>query len=103
MLRAYKYRLYPTDDQKVLFSKSFGCCCYVYNWDLNIKIEVYNIKKETISNVYLTNLMKSKLKRDNKWLTEVNSQSLKSSLRNLDTAYKNFFRDNKVGFTCFMS
>ena len=103
MLRAYKYRLYPTDDQKVLFSKSFGCCHYVYNWALNIKIEVYNIKKETISNVYLTNLMKSKLKRDNKWLTEVNIQSLQSSLRNLDTAYKNFFRDNKVVFTRFMS
>ena len=103
MLRAYKYRLYPTDDQKVLFSKSFGCCRYVYNCALNIKIEVYNIKKETISNVYLTKLMKSKLKHDNKWLTEVNSQSLQSSLRNLYTAYKNFFRDNKVGFTRFMS
>ena len=103
MLRAYKYRLYPTDDQKVLFSKSFGCCRYVYNWALNIKIEAYKSKKETISNVYLTNLMKSKLKRDNKWLTSVNSQSLQSSLRNLDTAYKNFFRDNKVVFTRFKS
>ena len=103
MLRAYKYRIYPTDDQKVLFSKSFGCCRYVYNWALNIKIEAYKNNKETLSNVYLTNLMKSELKRDNKWLTEVNAQSLQSSLRNLDTAYKNFFRDNKVGFPHFKS
>lgn len=103
MLKAYKYRIYPTEDQKVLFSKSFGCCRYVYNWALNIKIEVYKSKKETLSNVYLTNLMKSELKRDNKWLTEVNSQSLQSSLRNLDTAYKNFFLDKKVGFPRFKS
>lgn len=103
MLRAYKYRIYPTEDQKILFSKSFGCCRYVYNWALNIKIEAYKSKKETLSNVYLTNLMKSELKRDNKWLLEVNSQSLQSSLRNLDTAYKNFFRDNKVGFPRFKS
>ena len=103
MLRAYKYRLYPTDDQKVLFSKSFGCCRYVYNWALNIKIEAYKNNKETLSNVYLTNIMKSELKRDNKWLLEVNSQSLQSSLRNLDTAYKNFFRDKKVGFPRFKS
>lgn len=103
MLRAYKYRIYPADDQKVLFSKSFGCCRYVYNWALNIKIEAYKNNKETRSNVYLTNLMKSELKRDNKWLLEVNSQSLQSSLRNLDTAYKNFFRDKKVGFPRFKS
>ena len=103
MLRAYKYRIYPTEDQKILFSKSFGCCRYVYNWALNIKIEAYKSKKETLSNVYLTNLMKSELKRDNKWLLEVNSQSLQSSLRNLDTAYKNFFRDKKVGFPHFKS
>lgn len=38
MLRAYKYRIYPTDEQKVLFAKTFGCCRFVYNWALNMKI-----------------------------------------------------------------
>ena len=37
MLRAYKYRIYPTDEQKVLFAKTFGCCRLVYNWALNLK------------------------------------------------------------------
>ncbi len=104
MLRAYKYRLYPTEEHKVLFAKTFGCCRFVYNWALNLKIEAYKERKETLKNMYLTNLMKSKLKEENEWLSEVNSQSLQSALRNLDTAYTNFFRNAKaVGFPKFKS
>ncbi len=104
MLRAYKYRLYPTDVQKVLFAKTFGCCRYVYNWALNLKIDEYKASGRTLGNVYLTNLMRSSLKVQNEWLSEVNSQSLQSALRNLDTAYSNFFRDPKaVGFPRFKS
>lgn len=104
MLRAYKYRIYPTDGQKVLFAKTFGCCRFVYNWALNLKITAYRERKETLGNVYLTNLMKSELKAEHDWLSEVNSQSLQSALRNLDTAYTNFFRNTKaVGFPRFKS
>ena len=104
MLRAYRYRIYPTDEQKVLFAKTFGCCRFVYNWALNLKITAYQERKETLSNVYLTNLMKSELKAEYEWLSDVNSQSLQSALRNLDTAYTNFFRNTKaVGFPKFKS
>lgn len=104
MLRAYKYRIYPTDEQKVLFAKTFGCCRFVYNWALNLKIEAYKQEKKSIGNVELTNRMKSELKAEHEWLSEVNSQSLQSSLRNLDTAYTNFFRNTKaVGFPRFKS
>lgn len=104
MLRAYKYRIYPTNEQRVLFAKTFGCCRFVYNWALNMKITAYKERKETLGNVCLTNLMKQKLKTEHEWLTEVNSQSLQSALRNLDTAYTNFFRNTKVvGFPRFKS
>ena len=104
MLRAYKYRIYPTDEQRVLFAKTFGCCRFVYNWALNLKIEAYKERKETLGNVYLTNLMKSELKAEHEWLSDVNSQSLQSALRNLDSAYTNFFRNTKaVGFPRFKS
>ena len=104
MLQAYKYRIYPTDEQKVLFAKTFGCCRFVYNWALNMKITAYKERKETLGNVYLTNLMKKELKAEHEWLTEVNSQSLQSALRNLDTAYTNFFRNTKaVGFPRYKS
>ena len=50
MLRACKYRIYPADDQKILFAKTFGCCRFVYNWALNLKIEAYKESKEILSN-----------------------------------------------------
>lgn len=104
MLRAYKYRIYPSDEQKVLFAKTFGCCRFVYNWALDLKIEAYKDEKKSLGNIHLTNLMKSELKAEHEWLGEVNSQSLQSSLRNLDAAYKNFFRDvHAVGFPKFKS
>lgn len=104
MLRAYKYRIYPTGEQKILFAKTFGCCRFVYNWALNLKITAYREHKERLGNVYLTNLMKSELKAEHDWLSEVNSQSLQSALRNLDMAYTNFFRNSKaVGFPRFKS
>lgn len=104
MLRAYKYRIYPTEEQKVLLAKTFGCCRFVYNWALNLKIEVYKQEKKSIGNVELTNRMRSELKTEHEWLGEVNSQALQSALRNLGTAYKNFFRDtHAVGFPKFKS
>lgn len=103
MLRAYKYRIYPTDDQKILLAKTFGCCRFVYNWALNLKIEAYKKSKEILSNFDLSKLLKNELKVKCEWLYEVSAQSLQSSLRNLDAAYKNFFRDKKVGFPRFKS
>lgn len=71
---------------------------------MNLKITAYKERKETLGNVYLTNLMKRELKAEHKWLSEVNSQSLQSALRNLDTAYTNFFRNTTaVGFPRFKS
>ena len=76
----------------------------VYNWALNLKIEAYKQEKKSIGNVELTNRMKSELKAEHEWLSEVNSQSLQSALRNLDSAYTNFFRKTKtVGFPRFKS
>lgn len=41
MNRAFKYRLYPTIEQRELFIKTFGCCRKVYNLMLAEKIENY--------------------------------------------------------------
>ena len=91
--------VYPADEQRVLFAETFGCCRFVYNWALNLKITAYKERKETLGNVYLTNLMKSEPKAEHEWLSEISSQSLQSALRNPDTAYTDFFRNtHAVGF-----
>lgn len=64
MLRAYKYRIYPTMEQKELFAKTFGCCRFVYNWALNLKIKAYKEEGKSYSYKDTANMMKSELKRD---------------------------------------
>ncbi len=95
MLRAYKYRLYPTDEQKVLFAKTFGCCRYVYNWALEKKITAYKEENKNLRYCDLSRIMVHELKVSNPWLQEVYSQSLQGALFNMFSAFENFFRDNE--------
>ena len=94
MLRAYKYRIYPTEEQKVLFAKTFGCIRVVYNWGLDIKSNLYKESQENISRFALQRKLRDELKKEKPWLKETNSQSLQYALLQLDTAFKNFFKKN---------
>ena len=102
MLRAYKYRIYPTEDQSRQLEQHFGCVRYVYNWGLAVKKHLYESERRGIGNIELTNRMKAELKQQRPWLTTVNSQSLQMALRNLDSAYLRFFNE-KNGFPKFKS
>ena len=92
MINSYKFRLYPTEEQKVLLGKHFGHTRFTYNWALEYKTKYYVENKKSISWMQLT---KSDIffdfKKENIWLKEVNSQSLISAIGNLDKAYTNFF------------
>lgn len=88
---SYKFRIYPTQEQKNLIQRTFGCCRFVYNYYLAKRSGAYNERKETINYVACSNDMTA-LKKELVWLGEVDATALQSSLRNLDDAYKNFFR-----------
>ena len=98
MLKVFKYRLYPSDDQKELLDKHFGCTRFIYNLALETKINAY-INKINLSRYDLQKQIVD-LKQECEWLKEVNSQSLQISLLNLDNAYKRFFQTKK-GFPRF--
>lgn len=99
---AYKFRVYPNKAQKELLAKTFGCCRFVYNHYLSIRIERFKETKETL-NYYACSNDLPNLKKEYEWLKEVDATALQSSLKDLDTAYKNFFRDKKTGFPKFKS
>lgn len=103
MLRTYKYKLKPTNEQIVLLNKHFGSIRFVYNHFLNERKTEYETNKNSI-NYYDNAKSLTELKKDDNysWLKEINSQSLQDSLKNLETAYKNFFKFNK-GFPRFKS
>lgn len=94
MLKAYEYRLYPTDEQKVLLAKHFGCTRLVYNKALALKKQLWEENKESIFYCELCKkLTKWKQTEEFSFLYEVSNKSLQFSLRHLDTAYKSFFKD----------
>ena len=95
-VRSYKFRIYPTETQKVLLSKTFGSVRFIYNKMLAMKTEAYKVEKKSLS-IFSLDKQISLLKQadETQWLKEVNSQSLQSSLRNLDMAYTKFFREKK--------
>jgi putative transposase len=103
MFVANRYRLYPNADQQVLLAKHFGCCRWLYNKGLAMKTEAWTERKENLSRFDIQkNLPTWKKTEDTAWLAEVNSQSLQSSLVNLEMAYTRFFKLKK-GFPRFKS
>lgn len=100
MLRAFKYELNPTAEQKVLIKQTCGCCRKVYNTMLDRKITAYKNDKTSISSIELINQIVP-LKEEFTYLKEVPSQALQQAVRNMDAAYQNFFRKGGSGFPKF--
>lgn len=97
MNRAYKFRIYPTYEQEIMFSKTFGCCRFIYNKMLADKIQEYKKTgriKRTTPAMYKTEYA---------WLKEVDSLALANVQLHLESAYKKFFREPKIGFPKFKS
>ena len=100
MLRAIKYELNPNKTQKDAIKQTCGCCRLVYNTMLDRKISAYKENGTTISAIELINQL-IELKSEKTFLKEVPSQALQQAIRNLDTAYTNFFRKGGSGFPKF--
>lgn len=103
MLKTYKYKIKPNEEQQELLSKFFGCARFIYNWGLNIKTTAYKDNGEKVSYVDLAKrLTLLKQEDDYQWLKEVSNESLQQSLRNLDNAFTAFFR-KKANYPKFKS
>nr|WP_313246626.1 RNA-guided endonuclease TnpB family protein [Clostridioides difficile] len=99
--KAYKFRMYPNKKQQELINKTFGCCRFVYNKYLAKRIEVYKNDKETFTYKQCSSDL-TNLKKELKWLKEPDKFSLQNALKDLDNAYKKFFKE-KAGFPKFKS
>lgn len=95
--KAYKFRIYPSTEQKVLFAKTFGCVRFIYNKMLSDKIKYYEETKQKLNNT------PAQYKTEFEWLKEVDSLALANAQMNLQKAYNNFFRSPKTGFPKFKS
>jgi len=91
MLKAFKYRLYPTTEQTILLNKHIGSARFIYNLALETKQTAYAGSKVNLDCFALIKQLPD-LKEELPWLKEVNSQSLQFPIRNLDNAFTRFFK-----------
>ena len=90
MYKAYKFRLYPPEKQKVLINKNFGCSRFVYNYYL-----AYIKEHKYLNACMCIEHYVNHLKNEYPFLTEADSILIRKTLFNLDNAFKRYF--NKQG------
>ena len=94
MLKVYKFRLYPTEEQKQFFDQNIGNCRFVYNHCLGLKKDLWKNEQKTISmkelSKHITDLKKY---QEYEWLKKSDSIALQQSLRDLDLAFQRFFKE----------
>jgi len=88
-LKVYKYRIYPNEEQKMIFAKTFGCVRFVYNKMLLEKT------KSLESKCQLPTITPAKYKEEYPFLKEVDSLALMNAQRALEIAFKNYFKNPK--------
>ena len=96
MLKAFKYRLYPTASQAEKINQNIGCARFAYNIMLDAKIKHYEQHKETL---YVT---PASFKNDYPFLKDADSLALSNAQLNLEKAFNAFFQ-KKTGFPNFKS
>ena len=104
MLRAIKVRLYPNKEHEQTLNKTLGCYRFVYNHMLALKQEAYNRDKTNLGLCELSKYLFGTLLKDEQyaWLKEVNTKVTHEAIRQMLSAYNNFFKQHK-GFPKFKS
>ena len=87
--RAYKFRIYPNDEQKILLAKTFGCARFIYNKMLGDRLDYYKETGKRLNNT------PAQYKKEFPWLKEVDSLALANAQINLNKAYNNFWSNRK--------
>ncbi len=91
--KAYKFRIYPNQEQEILIAKTMGCSRFVYNHFLSLWNEEYSKTGKGLT-YHACSAMIPQMKKneDTIWLKEVDSISLQSSVKNLSDAFSRFFK-----------
>lgn len=90
--RSYRYRFYPTVEQAELLNKTFGCVRYVYNRALAERTRAWTQEQRRVTYAHTSKMLTAwKLDAETEWLTEPSKGPLQATLRDLQTAFVNFW------------
>ncbi len=96
VVRGYKTELDPTSEQYVLLCQCAGVSRYAYNYGLARKEEAYKRGEKTPYAIHLQKELTARKHDDLLWLSDVSKWVVQNSLRDLDTAFENFYRKCKL-------
>ena len=104
MNKAYRFRIYPTTAQETMIRKTFGCVRFLYNRMLaERKTESESEQVDTEQPKQQRYRTPAAFKKEFDWLSEVDSLALCNAELNLKSAFRNFFRDKRIGYPKFKS
>ena len=97
MQKRFKYRLYPHPQQRQALARAFGCARVVWNDALALKQQAWKERQERLSANDLMKLCITQAKQtpERAWLKQVHVTPLQQSLRDLDRAFKNWWKGLK--------
>ena len=110
--KALKVRIYPSEEQKMILNKTFGCCRVVYNERLSEHISYYSTYKDNLNRPKFKGTLPKELREVKyPWLGDSTiAEALGNSIRNCESAYSSFFKSlknqrkgRKVGYPKFKS
>ena len=103
MIKSYKVRIYPNMIQEKLLWQHVGCCRFIWNYMLAKQKSLYEQGEKHLSVFGMIKLLTPLKKQDEySWLNEVSNTSLATVCRDIDKAYKSFFKKTS-GFPKFKS
>ena len=88
---AYKYRIFPDENQEILFAKTFGCCRKIWNLMLGDINKAYKDEHKKLKPT------PAQYKKQFPYLKEVDSLALANVQMNLNKTFSDFFKFRKVG------
>ena len=111
--RACKTELKPNETQRGMLANHCGAARFAYNWGLASKVASYQLTGKAPSAIDLHRKLNTLKKAELPWLYEVSKCAPQEALRDLDRAFRNFFRraelkkrgkhKGKVGYPRFKS
>ena len=96
MLKAFKYRIYPTKAQRSKMEQTLELCRWTYNETLAYRKNFFEQEGKSISKYETHNLL-PEWKKNKPELKKVFSQTLQNVQERVDLAFKAFFRRVKAG------
>ena len=96
VVRGYKTELDLKNEQRTACMKHAGCARFAYNWGLARCQEVYRTTGKRPSAIDLHKELNALKPTDFPWMYEVSKAAPQEALRDLEQAYKNFFRKVKL-------